>query len=29
MVDWFQKASPPLTVDVVDLIREDRDSDER
>jgi hypothetical protein len=31
MVEWFQKASPPLPadVDVVDLIREDRDSDER
>jgi hypothetical protein len=26
MVDWFQKASPQLTVDVVDLIREDRDA---
>jgi hypothetical protein len=26
MVDWFQKASPRLTVDVVDLIREDRDA---
>jgi hypothetical protein len=29
MVEWFQKASPPSTFDAVDLIREDRDSDER
>jgi hypothetical protein len=29
MVDWFQKASPRLTVSSADLIREDRDSDER
>jgi hypothetical protein len=26
MVEWFQKASPPSTVDAVDLIREDRDA---
>jgi hypothetical protein len=29
MIEWFQKASLPSTVDAVDLIREDRDSDER
>jgi hypothetical protein len=29
MVNWFQNASPRMDVDVVDLIREDRDSDER
>lgn len=29
MVEWFQNASPRSTVDAVDLIREDRDSDER
>lgn len=29
MVDWFQKASKPSTTSSADLIREDRDSDER
>ena len=29
MVEWFQNASPRSKVDAVDLIREDRDSDER
>lgn len=29
LVEWFQNASPRSTVDAVDLIREDRDSDER
>uniref|UniRef100_B0T1Z7 DUF7662 domain-containing protein n=1 Tax=Caulobacter sp. (strain K31) TaxID=366602 RepID=B0T1Z7_CAUSK len=29
MVEWFQKASKPSTISGADLIREDRDSDER
>ncbi len=29
MVEWFQKASKPSTTSGADLIREDRDSDER
>jgi hypothetical protein len=29
MFDWFQKASKPSTVSSAELIREDRDSDER
>ncbi len=29
MVDWFQKASKPSTISSAELIREDRDSDDR
>ena len=29
MFDWFQKASRPATISSAELIREDRDSDER
>ena len=29
MVEWFQKASKPSTISSAELIREDRDSDER